>query len=187
MSLHADATRLLTAWPAPDAEQSRLRSNFLRHLADRDDALWRSCDPAHLTTGLLIVSADRNQVLLTLHPRVGLWLQTGGHCEPTDSTLVESALREGLEESGIDDLLVDPAPVRLARHPAPCRPDGQTDHLDVQFVAIAPAGAVPHRSAESLDLAWFDATRLPDQTDDQVRALVRAGLARCGVGSSAPA
>lgn len=187
MTLHADATRLLTAWPPPDAEQRRVRSEFLQHLADHDDALWRSCDPGHLTTSLLIMSADLRQVLLTLHHRVGLWLQTGGHCEATDPTLVEAALREGLEESGIDDLLIDPAPVRLTRHPATCRPDGQTDHLDVQFVAVAPPDAVPRRSAESLDLAWFDATRLPDLTDGQVRALVRAGRARCGAGSSAPA
>ncbi len=187
MSLHADARRLLTTWQQPDAEQGRLRSDFLQHLTDHDDAMWRSCDPGHLTTGLLIVSADRQQVLLTLHHRVGLWLQTGGHCETTDATLVEAALREGREESGIDDLAIDPAPVRLARHPATCRPDGETDHLDVQFVAVAPADAIARRSAESLDLAWFDATRLPDQTDDQVRALVRAGRARCGAESSAPA
>ena len=187
MSLHADATRLLTAWQPPDAEQGRLRSDFVQHLADHGDALWRSCDPGHLTTGLLIMSADLRQVLLTLHHRVGLWLQTGGHCETADATLIDAALREGCEESGIDDLAIDPRPVRLARHPATCRPDGETDHLDVQFVAVAPADAVARRSAESLDLAWFDATRLPDQTDDQVRALVRAGRARCEAESSAPA
>jgi 8-oxo-dGTP pyrophosphatase MutT (NUDIX family) len=102
--LHDDATRLLTMWEPPDADQSRLRSDFLRHLADRADAMWRSCVPAHLTTGLLIMSADHRRVLLTLHRRVRLWLQTGGHCEANDATVSAAALREGREESGIDGL-----------------------------------------------------------------------------------
>lgn len=185
--LHDDATRLLTMWEPPDADQSRLRSDFLRHLADRADAMSRSCVPAHLTTGLLIMSADHRRVLLTLHRRVRLWLQTGGHCEPDDATVAAAALREGREESGIDDLRIDAVPVRLARHPAPCRPDGQTVHLDVQFVAVAPPEAVARPSSESLDLAWFDVTELPADTDDQLRELVRAGRARCVAGSSASA
>jgi 8-oxo-dGTP pyrophosphatase MutT (NUDIX family) len=185
--MHANATRLLTAWQPPNAEQARLRDDFLGHLADHRDALSRSCTPAHLTTGLLIMSAGLDQVLLTLHRRVRRWLQTGGHCESDDSSLAGAALREGREESGIDDLRIDPVPVRLARHPASCDPDGRTDHLDVEFVAVAPAGSVLRRSAESLDLAWFDVSALPDNTDDQVRALVRASRARRAVGSSAPA
>jgi 8-oxo-dGTP pyrophosphatase MutT (NUDIX family) len=185
--LHADATRLLGGWRPPNAEQARLRGDFLRHLADYGDALSRSCTPAHLTTGLLIMSADLDRVLLTLHHRVRRWLQTGGHCEADDTSLAGAALREGREESGIDDLRIDPVPVRLARHVAPCDPDGRTDHLDVEFVAVAPDGSVPRLSAESLDLAWFDATALPDNTDDQVRALVRASRARRAVDSSAPA
>ena len=42
-------------------------------------------------------------VLLTLHPRVGQWLQLGGHCEPDDATIADAAAREGREESGIED------------------------------------------------------------------------------------
>jgi hypothetical protein len=33
-------------------------------------------------------------------------------------------------------------------------------------------------SEESLDAAWFDVDALPEQTDDAVRNLVRAALAR---------
>jgi 8-oxo-dGTP pyrophosphatase MutT (NUDIX family) len=173
VSLHADATRLLDRWQPPDTEQAELRAAYLRHLATYDDALSRSCVPEHLTAAALILSHDRRRVLLTLHRRAGLWLQTGGHCESDDQTLAGAARREAREESGIDDLEVDPRPVRLARHPAFCATDGVARHLDVQFVAIASPDAAPRRSAESVDLAWFAVERLPVETDDQVRALVR--------------
>jgi 8-oxo-dGTP pyrophosphatase MutT (NUDIX family) len=178
VTLHADTTRLLDGWRPPDAEQVDLRSAYLRHLATHADGMWRSCVPDHLTTSVLILSADHRRVLLTLHWAVRLWLQTGGHCEPDDATLVGAALREGREESGIDKLRIDPVPVRLARGAAGCDPEGPTVHLDVQFLAVAPPDADPRRSAESLDLAWFDVDALPAETDDMVRALVRDGTRR---------
>ncbi len=35
-----------------------------------------------------------------LHPRVGRWLQLGGHCEESDADIAAAALREATEESG---------------------------------------------------------------------------------------
>ena len=78
--------------------------------------MWRSCEPGHLTASALVLSADRSATLLTLHPRVGQWLQLGGHCEPGDPTLLAAALREATEESGIEGLEIDPVPVRLDVH-----------------------------------------------------------------------
>jgi 8-oxo-dGTP pyrophosphatase MutT (NUDIX family) len=178
VSLHADATRLLDAWRPPDAEQAELRATYLRHLAAHAEGLWRSCVPDHITTSALILSADHRRALLTLHRAVRLWLQTGGHCEADDTTLVDAALREGREESGIEQLRIDPVPIRLARAEAICDPDRPTVHLDVQFVAVAPPDVEARRSDESLDLAWFEVDALPADTDDVVRALVRDSVAR---------
>ncbi|MEG9226614.1 NUDIX hydrolase [Aeromicrobium sp. Sec7.5] len=172
--LHADAVATLTAWRAPDHEQERLRQTYLAVLAERDDAMYRSSRPDHLTGSVLVFSADHRQVLLTLHGKAGLWLQTGGHCEETDTTLAGAARREGVEESGIDDLAIDPVPVLLSRHAVPfCVPGGH--HLDVQLVAVAPQGATAVRSEESEDLRWFGVDDLPAATDDDVRRLVSAG------------
>ena len=117
--------------------------------------------------------------LLTLHPKVGLWLQLGGHCEPEDGTLAEAALREAVEESGIESGLTlypdgAPAPVKLDRHAVRCAGKDQPEntHLDVQYLVLAPPDAVERISEESLELRWFGYDELPELTDRSLRELV---------------
>jgi 8-oxo-dGTP pyrophosphatase MutT (NUDIX family) len=162
MRVHTDATAVLTKWRPAGRGQRSLREAFLGFLAARPDACARSCRPGHLTASALVLSADGRQVLLTLHPRVGAWLQLGGHCEPADSSLAGAALREAVEESGIADLRIDPAPVHVDVHPITCSLGVPTRHFDVRFVVHAPAGAQPVRSDESLDLRWWPVDDLPD-------------------------
>ena len=177
MRLHADATAVLSDWHAPDDEQESLRKLYLKHLAAHDSAMWRSCSPEHLTASALVLDPDAGKVLLTLHAKLGRWLQLGGHCEPEDTTLAGAALREATEESGLPGLRLLPDPVQLSRHPLTC--EGRPSyHLDVQYVALADHGAAqPVISEESHDLAWFDADALPADVDDSVRALVRRAAA----------
>lgn len=175
MSLRADVRAVLEAWAPPDFAQTALRDDYVAFVDEHDDAVFRACVPGHITASALVISPDRRRVLLTLHPKVGLWLQMGGHLEPGDAGLRAAAAREALEESGIPGLELSPVPVRLDRHRVTCH--GGSDHLDVQYVAVAPADAVHVMSEESLDLAWFDVDALPDLTDDALRRLVAAALA----------
>ncbi|MCD9199047.1 NUDIX hydrolase [Aeromicrobium wangtongii] len=179
MTLRDDAHDVLSRWEAPDPQQQRLRGLYLDHLVARPDAMSRACHPDHLTASVLIVSADHTRVLLTLHHIIKRWLQTGGHCEAGDATLVDAALREGREESGIHDLVVDPVPVLLSRHEVPsCGPIRPSHHLDVQYVAVAAADAQEVISDESDDLAWFGVDDLPVDTDQSVRDLIAAATTR---------
>lgn len=180
-SLHADARRVLADWLAPDAAQADLRDAYLAHLDTYADGVWRSRTEGHITASALIVDPSRGRVLLTLHPKVGLWLQTGGHCEEADATLADAALREAVEESGIGDLTLLADPVWLDRHDVRCGgPDRWSVHYDVEFVAVAAADATAQISEESLDLRWFGYDALPDDTDDAVRTLVRRAAALLG-------
>ncbi len=178
-ALHADCVTTLERWEAPDAEQDAVRVDYLTYLHVHPDAWSRTCRPHHVTASALVTDASAARVLLTLHARVGRWLQTGGHIEPHDATLAAAARREAVEESGIAGLRIRPEPLRLSRHPAPCL-GGTGDHLDVQFLAVAPPEVRERRTAESLALGWFAHDALPADTDDAVRSLVASARDQLG-------
>jgi ADP-ribose pyrophosphatase YjhB (NUDIX family) len=172
-TLHADAVRVLEDWTAPGPGQEKLRQEYLAHLAAYPDGLWKPCRAGHLTASVLVIDPPRGRVLLTLHAKLRMWLQTGGHCEPQDAALSGAALREGTEESGIEGLrLLRPAPVGLDRHLTPC-----AWHLDVQYAATVPEGATAVISDESLELRWFTYEQVPEVADPSVQRLVRATCA----------
>lgn len=176
--LHADAVEVISAMPVDELPARAVQQGFLGFLAARPDAMWRSCVAGHLTASALILDPTRSAVLLTLHPRVGRWLQVGGHCEPGDQTLLDAAAREAREESGIGSLSFDPTPIALDVHPITCSLGVPTRHFDVQFLAVAPPGAEPLRSPESLDLRWFPWDELPLGVSPELPGLVERARAR---------
>ncbi len=177
MSLHADATSVLSNWEPADRDQEALRQSFLGFLAAREDACRRSCEPGHLTASALVLDATGERTLLTLHPRVGRWLQLGGHCEPEDVSLAGAALREATEESGIRGLRIEPTPIHLDVHPITCSLGVPTRHFDVRFLVRAPVNAQPTRSAESVDLQWWPLEAMPSNVDD-LCPMIEAALTR---------
>jgi 8-oxo-dGTP pyrophosphatase MutT (NUDIX family) len=168
VSLHDDAILVLKGYE----DQEGLRQAYLDHLSEHPDGMWKSCTAGHVTASALVIDPAGGRVLLTLHRKLRMWLQMGGHCEPGDPTLASAALREATEESGIEGLTLLPGgPVSLDRHaiPAPCH-----WHLDVQYAALAPAGAAAAISDESLDLRWFAYDEVAAVADESVVRLLEA-------------
>ncbi|HST46559.1 coenzyme F420-0:L-glutamate ligase [Jatrophihabitans sp.] len=180
-ALHADVLATLAAIPLDPADgtgQAAIREGFYGLLAARPDATRRACVPGHVTASTLLLDAEARRVLLTLHPRVGAWLQLGGHLEDTDSSLLAAAAREAAEESGIAEIVLDPVPVNLDVHPITCSLGLPTRHYDVQFVGRAPAGSEPAISSESDDLRWFEVDDLPADISPELPALVARAVRR---------
>ncbi len=156
-----------------DAAQAAERARMLAFVdAHPADAHRRELSVGHLTASALIVDARGERALLTHHRKLGRWLQLGGHCDG-DANLAGTALREALEESGIADLAIDPAPIDLDVHVIPARPGELAhEHLDTRFVIYAPPGARESASDESHALGWFSTPELAGlDVDDSVRRL----------------
>jgi 8-oxo-dGTP pyrophosphatase MutT (NUDIX family) len=181
VSLHADALAVLEGWSAPDEEQADRRRRYVDHLRAHADGWSKACFPDHLTAGALVLSADGERVLLNLHRKARRWFAFGGHLEPTDASLAAAALREGSEESGLPDLVIDPDPVHLSLHEVGfCDPRGTVRHLDVRFLARLGATTDPVVSEESLELRWFPVDDVPTDEPDMLELirLARARLSR---------
>lgn len=175
-SLHRDAVTVLTNWSSEDESQLGLRRAYLDFLTEHPDGVVRECRVGHITASALVMDEGATSVLLTLHPKVGRWLQLGGHIEPTDASVRAAALREALEESGLPEsvMSIGEEPLCLDRHPVPCGPGPMSEHLDVQFLVTVPRVLPPVRSDESDDLRWFLLDALPNGLDESVRRLIRA-------------
>lgn len=174
MSLHDDAVLVLKGYE----DQEELRQAYLDHLAAHPDGVWKACTAGHVTASALVIDPEQGRVLLTLHRKLRMWLQMGGHCEPQDASLAAAALREATEESGIAGLSLLPGgPVRLDRHPIPppCH-----CHFDVQYAVLAPADARHAVSDESLDVRWFAYDEVAEVADESVVRLLAATRARLG-------
>ncbi|KAA0023966.1 NUDIX hydrolase [Antrihabitans cavernicola] len=178
-SLHASATDLLEAWRPTDAGDESLRHTMLAFLGSAPTGCLRAHAPGHITASSLVLDASGRNVLLTLHPRVGKWIQLGGHCEESDDTVIAAALREATEESGIADLTIAPGLLSAHTHPITCSLGVPTRHLDLRFLVRAADNAPIVRSSESVDLQWWPVDQLPAEAETETIDHLVAQAARC--------
>lgn len=180
--LYDDAVAVLAAWQPTSPEAALAAKQTLELLEAGPVAMTRAHRPGHVTASALVLGAD-GRVLLCLHGRLQMWMQLGGHCEPSDVSLAAAALREATEESGIRGLTLDPDPIDVDIHPVRCGPaDGRpaepSVHYDVRFLFHAPPGAREQISDESTALSWFEPDALPSPLAPSTARQIKPALNR---------
>lgn len=161
-------------------DRSDVAAQFVAFVRRRPDAAQRELAEGHLTGSAWLVSADGRRVLLTHHRKLGLWLQLGGHADG-DPDLARVALREAEEESGLTDLIVEPAIFDLDCHTIPAHGDDPEHfHYDVRYIVHASGSEQFAVSDESHALAWREITDIANDAtmDTSVRRMAREWLAR---------
>lgn len=166
MSLEAARKALLDYRPV-DPRELEFRARMLS-LLDAPASLSRShFEPGHLTASAFVLSPEADAVLLIFHRKLGIWVQPGGHVEPSDVDLEAAARREVAEEVGLD--LVGPAAAvfDLDIHDIPARKDEPAhQHFDVRFCLHAPTRAFA-ASDEVADARWVALSEIDQLTHDE--------------------
>jgi 8-oxo-dGTP pyrophosphatase MutT (NUDIX family) len=172
--------RLFDDYLARHPAEAAVVALFRELLADDGPVFERARLAGHFTGSAWVVSADGERVLLTHHRKLGRWLQLGGHADG-DAHLPRVALREAEEESGLVDLVVDPAILDLDRHAIPARgTEPEHWHYDVRFVVRATGGEDFAVGEESLALAWKPVAEIAadPEADESLRRMARKWQSR---------
>lgn len=143
--------------PADDEERKDV--DFIRAFAQTEDVIFGKANPLGHITGSALVLDPQHRVLLTYHAKLERWLQLGGHSDPQEINPAQTALREGIEESGLNDLVFHPmfgqAPIDIDVHRIPERKgEAAHDHLDFRYVLLTQTPDALVMSAESKALRW---------------------------------
>lgn len=147
--------RLLAAHTPHDETERGFLEQMLRFVRETPGFHRRETTQGHLTASAWIVDPERRRALLLHHGKLGRWLQPGGHIED-DASLLDSALREAREETGLACRAADEAVFDIDIHPIPARgAEAAHLHYDVRFLLEAEAGAQPEVSSESNAVRWF--------------------------------
>ncbi len=151
----------LGRYRTPYEEESGFIQDFLE-LTDDPLAYGRERLEGHFTASSWIVNRKRTHTLLTLHRKLGRWLQLGGHADGNED-LLEVAMQEAQEESGLKSLaFVDQAIFDLDKHIIPERSHvPEHFHFDVRYLLEADLEEPLIKSDESISLAWvaFDSVQ----------------------------
>ncbi len=133
------------------------------------------------TAGAFIV--EDGKILLLNHKKLGFWVQPGGHVEE-DETPDEAAVREALEETGLEVELLEkdekvgessfnlPKPFNVNLHKIR---EGHW-HCDFQYLA-KPVRQIEEKEYADKDIKWLspeelDSLEIPDNTrETALRAL----------------
>lgn len=162
-------------------QQTECAQRLADFVRNTPDCFNRSHRAGHITGSSWILNPSGEKALLTLHRRLGRWLQPGGHADGESNTL-SVALREAREESGINELTPlseDIFDVDIHSIPASnARSDPAHLHYDVRYLLRA-AHECFTISDESIELGWFspeEMKTLEPSPDESVLRLANKAL-----------
>lgn len=117
----------------------------------------------HIVANSLII--HNNKVLTIFHNSLKMYIQPGGHVDENDSSVLDAALREAEEETGINDLVLfewhkqTQIPIFIESHLIPenlKKQEKQHYHHDFMYVFKTNIKDVNLQISEVSDFSWID-------------------------------
>lgn len=177
-----DVLSLLERYNPIDEQDAASKNAIAEFVSTDPDFFDRTNFRGHITGSAWVVDLETQSVLLTHHKKLNKWLQLGGHIE-NDATILEAALREALEESGLTDIRPYSTEIfDLSVHEIPARKDEPAHlHFDIRFAFIAEGEKTFSLSTESHELKWMRIEEIEASAFDAALVQMRVKWGREGV------
>ena len=141
---------------ADDKERSDTEKT-IRFLQQGDDSCFLRTRPdGHITGSGLLVSKNTGKFLLMHHRYIKRWFQFGGHADG-DTDILNVAIREAVEESGIKNIVpLVPQLIDVDIHAIPANPvKGEGDHLHYDLRYLLTTEDDHFIAPEGHDMRWL--------------------------------
>ena len=165
----------LDAYLPSDEDEAADVARVRTLLSSGADPFSRSL-PLHVTGSALVIHPPTGRVLLRWHQRQQAWLQVGGHGDAGETDPLAIALREGLEETGLTDLV--PWPDAALRHvvivsvPANAKEPAH-EHADLRFVLATERPEEARPEKPDAPLRWLTVSDALEVTrEDNLRDML---------------
>ena len=159
-------------------EETQFTQQTIEFINQNPDCFERTLLIGHVTGSAWIVDKSRQFTLLTHHRKLDKWFQTGGHCDG-DSDVLNVAMKEALEETGLTDIQVISSNIfDIDIHEIPERKGVPTHlHYDIRFLLEADMNKPLIISSESSDLDWVELSKVSQLNDSEsIMRMVLKGI-----------
>lgn len=141
---------------SPDEHQKV--DGIIKFVKENPTCFDRELEAGHITGSAWLVNHTGEKALLGLHKKLGIWTQLGGHADG-DSDVLQVALREAQEESGINS--IEPFNNEIFDvdvHLISARPnEPEHTHYDIRYFLRVTKDAEFKINDEMMELRWINA------------------------------
>jgi len=157
---------LLQQYCPTDAQEKKFKEQLLAFVQKYPNCFERSLEVGHITASCWLVNKDNSKALLMHHTKLDKWFQLGGHCDG-DSNVLQVALKEAQEESGIDAICpISKVIFDIDIHLIPAsKKEKEHYHYDVRFLLQVTSDQQLTQNRESKELRWISKDKKDLPTD----------------------
>lgn len=152
-----------------ESERQERLFNYLKSTDDKEIVNWNNYQ-GHIVAGGFIYAKEENKFLMLYHRELQMYVYSGGHAEISDSTPLETAKREVLEETGLSNLVQfkitddELVPIDIDTHFIPYNNFKNIEehyHFDFRYLFVIPKiENIAIDNQESENYKWVDLEEL---------------------------